>query len=43
LNSVTSTGVKTFDVFAGIGEHRCFIVPVHSGATGLCHLMADIR
>jgi hypothetical protein len=21
-NSVTSTGVKTFDIFAGLGEHR---------------------
>ena len=35
LNSVTSTGVKTFDIFAGIGEHRCFIVPHHYGTAGL--------
>ncbi len=34
LNGVTSTGVKTFNIFAGIGEHRCFIVPAHSGAAG---------
>jgi hypothetical protein len=34
LNGVTSTGVKTFNIFAGLGEHRCFIVPAHSGAAG---------
>ena len=35
LNSVTSTGIKTFDIFAGIGEHRCFIVPLHYGTACL--------
>ncbi len=40
--SVTSTGVKTFNIFAGLGEHRWFMIPLQLWWSGFWPFITDI-